>query len=309
MGMECMVRSIKVQSVSFGQPDILRFIDMLQSEIVYGGHLTALGAPMKVLFVSILLNINVDLPILFIAYVATLCVYSVDYYRSIDKDMITNPHRASYYTKRAGIYPYLIASYVILLFVALALFANEGLIPLIALLTSLGFMYSVIFKRITKKVPGFKNVFTSGIWTSGVMFGLLLYYSYPVDMFFILVFLFLFFRSLGNVIFFDMKDIASDSAEGLKTIPVLLGKNNTVGLLQAMNVASFLPLVAGVCLQKIPVYILPIISLALFTFYNLSRANSTYTERHGYTYYILADVETIYWPVILLISKAVYFSL
>lgn len=304
-----MDRRTCVPSVRYSFTAISKYITILQDEFIYSGHLTAMGCPMKVMLVSILSNIPVSLQLLFIAYLAPLIVYSIDYYKSMEKDMMTNPDRTSYLSKKSGAYPYLIALYTILLLASLALFANEGLILLTMCLALFGIMYSTVFKGLTKKIPGFKNVFTSGIWSSGSAFGLLVYYSLPFDAFFGLVFMFLFMRSFGNVIFFDLKDVMSDAAEGLKTIPVLLGKERTVALLQAMNIISFLPIVIGVCLQKVPAYALSMIALAFFTFYNLRRAGTVEARRLGYAYYMLADAETLLWPIILLIGKAVYYSL
>lgn len=302
--MECMSSNVNGESVSRGYAHMLRAGAFLRNEIVYGGHLTAFGAPMKVLFMATLMEIRVNLPLLLIAYLATLIVYSADYYRSIEKDRLTNPNRAAFLSNRAGIRPYLF--YAALLLAALALFANQGLIITILVLTLLGVMYSTAFKGITRKVPGFKNAFTSGIWASGVSFGLLSYYSLPLDCAFVLLFLFLFMRSLGNVIFFDLKDVESDASEGLKTLPVMLGRVRTVRLLQAMNALSFLPLVAGILLGIIPQYALFMTALAVFTHYNVGRASGVEAQHLGYMYYMLADLETIFWPALLAIGKAAF---
>lgn len=304
-----MDRSSRAQSVSFGYSGISRFLCVLQDELIYGGHLTALGAPVKVIAVAILLDIRVGLPLLFIAYIATLSVYSVDYHRSIEKDTTTNPGRTSYLSRMASAFPYRIGLYMALLLASLALFANSGLILLIVCLTLLGIMYSVIFKSFTKKIPGFKNIFTSGVWSSGVVLGLMLFYSLPFDLFFIFMLLFLFMRSLGNVIFFDLKDVEPDAAEGLKTVPALLGVKPTILLLQAMNIASFLPLVAGILLGEIPAYAISMVALAFFTSRNLRLANTAEIKQLGYTYFMMADAETMLWPVLLLSSKAVNYIL
>ncbi len=219
-----MGRSISVRSAHYSHAALSKYIAALKNEFVYGGHLTALGAPVKVLTVSILLNVPVSIPLLFIAYLAPLIVYSVDHYQSLEKDMATNLERTMYLTEKVGILPYLIAFYVALLVISLALFANLGLILLTAMLGLYGIMYSTVFKGLTKQIPGFKNIFTSGIWAIGVTFGLPLYYSLPLSPFYVFAFLFIFLRSLGNVVFFDLKDVGSDAAEGLKTVPVLLGK-------------------------------------------------------------------------------------
>jgi 4-hydroxybenzoate polyprenyltransferase len=293
-----------VKSVSHSHAHIYGAVLYIKNEFVYGGHLTALGAPMKVLFMADLLGIGLSAPLLLIAYLGALSVYSADYYRSIDKDRMTNPGRAAFLSGRAVERPYLI--YIALLLVSLALFANAGLFITILALTFLGVMYTAAFKGVTRKVPGFKNAFTSGIWASGVSFGLLSYYSLSPGPAFALVFLFLFMRSMGNTIFFDIKDIESDASEGLRTLPVLLGPWRTIRLLKALNVLSFLPLAVGALSGILPHYALFMLALAAFTHFNLGRSGVVDAKRSGYMYYMLADLETLSWPVLLALGKAIF---
>ncbi len=292
-----------VKSESHGRAHIYGAMLYIKNEFVYGGHLTALGAPAKVLFMADLMGIGLSPPLLAIAYLGALSVYSADYYRSIDKDRMTNPERAAFLSGRSMGRPYLL--YMALLLISLALFANAGLFITIISLTFMGVMYAALFKGFTKKIPGFKNAFTSGIWACGVSFGLLSYYSLPLDCAFALVFLFLFMRSLGNTIFFDLKDVESDSSEGLMTIPVLLGPCRTIRLLKALNALSFLPLAIGALSGIIPHYAVFMPSLAAFTHFNLGRAGAAET-RIGYMHYMLADLETLSWPALLALGKLVF---
>jgi 4-hydroxybenzoate polyprenyltransferase len=303
-----MVRSISKLSTCYHHRSISVYMTVLQNEFIYGGHLTALGAPMMVLFVSILLNIHVSLQLLFIAYLAPLIVYSVDYHKSMEKDKETNPGRSSYLSTRSGVYPYLIAFYTLLLLASLILFARGGLMLLIIALAICGVLYSTVFKGLTKKLPGFKNVFTSAVWASGCAFGLPMYYSMPFEAVFGLVFLFMLVRGLSNNIFFDLKDIESDAAEGLKTLPVLLGERRMTILLLALDIAALPILLLGVYLGQLPMYALSMIALVFSTFLYLSLVNSGEGKRMGYPYYLLADVEVLFWPVALVIGKMIYLA-
>jgi len=114
-----------------------------------------------------------------------------------------------------------------------------------------------------------------------------------------LLFLFLFMRSLGNVVFFDLKDVPSDRAEGLATLPVLLGRERTFALLHILNVVSFLPLAAGALAGMLPPYALTLVAIGFFTFYYLGQARG---RPHDYLSYLPADAETLLWPVILLVA-------
>ena len=42
-------------------------------------------------------------------------------------------------------------------------------------------------------------------------------------------------RVLNNVMFFDLKDMENDRSEGLKTLPVMLGKKGALNFLQALK--------------------------------------------------------------------------
>ena len=56
------------------------------------------------------------------------------------------------------------------------------------------------------------------------------------------MFLFIFLRGIINVTFFDIKDIESDGARGLKTLPVMLGRERTLKFLHWLNIFAFIPL-------------------------------------------------------------------
>ncbi len=52
-------------------------------------------------------------------------------------------------------------------------------------------------------------------------------------------------KGMINAIFFDLKDSLTDSKEGLKTLPVILGNKNAIKLLHVLNFAAFIPLIIG----------------------------------------------------------------
>jgi len=198
---------------------------------------------------------------LIIAYVATLIVYSFDYFSSADKDASTNPGRAAYFSGMAGSFLYRILICGAVLVVSLALYANVWLTLVVVSMALAGIAYPALFKKLTRYVPGFKNVYTSGVWTSGIILGVLACGAASTDTAVALLFLFLFMRSLGNVVFFDLKDVPSDRAEGLATLPVLLGRERTFALLHILNVVSFLPLAAGALAGMLPPYALTLVAI------------------------------------------------
>lgn len=298
-----MDRSISVQSVRYSYAIVAKHIEWLYEEAIYGGHITASGALAKVFFISALLGIWPGALPFLISYMAVLIVYSFDYYRSAGNDMITNPGRAAHFQKISGTFSYRMLVYAAILAISLVLYANVILMIVVFAVGAMGIAYSLYFKKVTKHVPGFKNVYTSGIWTAGTMSGVLACCPMPVNLAIALLLLFMFLRSLGNVIFFDLKDIQSDAAEGLKTVPSFLGIEHTFILLGALNIVSFLPLAAGVIIGVLPAYSLAMIAIGAFTVYYLRQARA---GPNNYLNYLLADAETLMWPAILLIAGGIW---
>lgn len=294
--------SNSVLSIRYGYATLIRRTAWLRNEIIYGGHITALVAPAMMMFVSTLLGIRIGMLPMFITYTATLIVYSFDYFRSTEEDMSTNPGRAAYFSGMADSFPYRLLVYCAVLAISLAIYADAGFAIVVASVALAGISYTMLFKKLTRYVPGFKNVYTSGVWASAAIFWVLACGHASAGMASTLLFLFLFTRFMGNVVFFDLKDVASDRAEGLKTLPILLGSERTFVLLGILNVVSFLPLAAGVRAGMLPPYALAMAAVAFFTFYYLRQARD---RPHDYLSYLMADAETLMWPVILAVAGGI----
>lgn len=121
-----------------------------------------------------------------------------------------------------------------------------------------------MLKDFTKKIPAFKNVFTGMNWALVGAFFPLFYYSLDINLSFIIMFFLIFLRVMINVIFFDLKDIDNDTADRIKTLPVILGEKFTINILNTMNIIAFVPLILGIYLKIIPLFAL---FLVLFSFY------------------------------------------
>ena len=182
----------------------------LRYEFIYGGHLVSLGAPAYVLSVSLLMGIDPLKQLLLISYLMPLIVYNYNYFGEMDSDESTNPERVHYVKSKVTLYPVIILCYMVILAIALFLYANWGLLEFVSILVVGGVLFTIVLKDFTKKIPGFKNAYTALIWSFGGTFFPVFYFSLPISWFFILVFMFMYSRSIGNVIFFDLKDIESD---------------------------------------------------------------------------------------------------
>jgi len=132
------------------------------------------------------------------------------------------------------------------------------------------------------------------------------HYSVTWGIFSVLIFLFIFLRGIINVTFFDIKDVESDRARGLKTLPLLLGREATFKFLNALNIFSFIPLVIGVYFGIIPAFGLSLLVFYLYDFYYLRKARNVSDKSLRMISYTLADAEFILWPIVLLIGRAVF---
>jgi 4-hydroxybenzoate polyprenyltransferase len=166
-----------------------------------------------------------------------------------------------------------------------------------------GLLYGVLFKNFTKFIPAFKDVYVSLVWALGASFLLFIYNKQDLNMLIVLVFTFLFLKSLNTSIFNDLKDIKSDGKKGLKTIPVLIGINNTITFTCLLSVITLIPLLFGVYYRVLPVYVLLFV---IFTCYCIFYMLLTYKNQNNINwpqYHFLALLEKPIWPVVYSLKK------
>ncbi len=281
-----------------------RYIDFeslnsLKNEIFYGGYFAALGSPCLIISTSIILNISISLPELLISYLLPLMIYSYDYYKDIDKDIKNNSERAIFLKKKADRYPFVFGFYVTLLISLLILYSNLGLVAFIIAIMVGGILYNLVLKDLTKKIPAFKNIFTAITWALVGAFFPLFYYSMDINLSFIIAFFLIFMRVMTNVIFFDLKDMDNDNADGLKTLPVILGKKTTINILHFINVIAFLPLILGIYFNIINISAIFLLIFIIYEYFYISKANLASSSELETTAHTLADLEFVLWPVLL----------
>ncbi|MGB7969199.1 MAG: UbiA family prenyltransferase [Methanobacterium sp.] len=284
------------------------YFNLILKEIIHGGYLTALGAPALVLTTSIITRSAINLPLLIISYLIPLIIYSYDYMSDLDKDVETNSDRYEHLQKKKKYYPLIMIFYIILLIALLIIFSNYKLILFIILITLGGFLYATVLKGLTKKIPIFKNIYTVLTWSLGGTLFVPLQFSLTISLPFIIVFLFINMKGMINAIFFDLKDSLNDSKEGLKTLPVILGKKNAIKLLHLLNLVSFIPLIIAVILRIIPMITISLILFFFYSFYYLNKAQKHIGEDIWVRLGSIADFEFIFWPVVLMISLLIFNS-
>jgi 4-hydroxybenzoate polyprenyltransferase len=276
------------------------FLSKIIQELVHGGYLTALGAPSLVLTTMIITNSEVNIPLLVISYLLPLIVYSFDYMRDLEKDLETNSERSKHLLKKKKFYPFLLTFYISILILLLLMFSGMNLIIFIGLITMGGLLYATALKSLTKKIPVFKNVYTVLTWSLGGTMFVSLFFSIPFSVPFLVVFIFINLKGMINAIFFDLKDYVSDSKEGLKTLPVMLGRRNAINCLHILNVLAVIPIVLGVYYRLIPIISLSLVIFFFYSFYYLRTAQNAENDKVWVQLGSIADFEFMFWPLILL---------
>ncbi len=279
----------------------------LWDEFVYGAHLTALASAALVLTVIILLNIPINFLAIITAYLTTFIVYSFNYIKELDDDIITDPTKALFLESRKNKYKLLTTLYVIfdiiLLSLSFSIYGNFGFIIFILILLFGGILYTIVFKVLTKYLPGFKSIYCTALWAYAGSFYITFFYSEKFNALYGFVFIFMFMKLLINAIFFDIKDMDSDKKNGLKTIPLLLGKTHTILFLTLLNIVSLIILLYGVHKNYIPTYGISLSIFSLYTEYYLLKGLTSDQKRIVRYTYVMADAEFILWPIIIFITQ------
>ncbi len=280
-----------------------KFIGILQNEFIYGGYLTSLGSPALVVCTAMMLNALPGMPLLAVAYLIPLVVYSFNIYIEHEKDRAANPERSWLAARKARVYPLMIMLFALLMGAAL-LHTSLSLALFTSALVLAGILYTLVFKGLTKKIPGFKSAYTSLIWACDGAFFLAFYdpaYASPACAF---IFVFILVKSLINTAFFDIKDVETDKAEGLKTVPAVLGKDKALRLLRVLNPIAFVPLPAGVLSGALPAFSLSLLALLPYTHWYLKKAEGSGSVEIRRMSYTMAEAEVILWPVLLAAGRA-----
>ncbi len=280
---------------------IEKILRPVRDEFIYSGHLISLGAVSIVLTSAILLGIKITLDCLIVIYLFAYNSILYNRYKEQRVDYLTNPERTENFKKYFR-HMLLIVSFSTLISTGILLYFDKRTALLfIILLSLLSFFYTKYFKKVTKKIIAFKNVYFSLI-TSLLLVFLAFYYSYhllTLPLFFVFVFVFL--RMFVNTIFLDIKDVESDRKKELLTLPIIFNRKKTLTFLKLITVLSVLPIIFGVSLQLLPKFSLMLLLTIPYTFYYFKK--SIRKTNFYLVNYVLADSEFILWPVFLLFGK------
>jgi 4-hydroxybenzoate polyprenyltransferase len=280
---------------------IQKFLKTIWNEFVYGGHLLSLGAVSIVFTSSILLEVKITWDFLLIVYLGAQSIYLYDRYKGFKKDILTNSERTKHIEKYVKYIPLIIFFFFLIIFLILIYHKNFSALFLGLFLLIMGLLYSVIFKKYTRKIIGFKTFFVSLMWAMLVIL-LVVYYSLPLNLALFLLFTFVFLRLIINTNFFDIKDIESDKKEGLLTLVNVWGREKLINILKLLSILAIMPIIIGVYLKILPLFSLMLFFTIPYTFYYLKKSQDKKTDT-AFLYNVIVDGEFILWSFFILLGK------
>lgn len=279
-------------------------IKKLAKEIVLGGHLLAIGTSSIAASFSLLIGKYPTIDLLIMAYLFSYAAYMMNRSSEFEQDMLSNPSRTEHLISRRRYLPIISLSSF---FLGYLLAARVNLIFFIALLIPLllSIMYSIGLKRLLGKASTdrlknrllVKNIVISLGW-SLIPFLVSLYYLYFSSLI-IFYSLLIFLRLLVNTILFDLRDIDADKRYGIRTIPGTIGANNTLILLDLLDIFIIAYILFVSYYSLLPTYSL---TMLLFPAYSIGyRALIKKGMNLSFVCDYIADGEYIlYGPVIYL---------
>ena len=276
------------------------------SWLYYNSYLVAIRPASILLTMMIIHGDKVNIPVLAIGFFLTLIVYSYDRFSSLEEDRATNPERSELLIRKKKQYPYYLASCMGILAILVVFFTKTELISLvifIVILITVGILYTVMLKNFTKYIPAFKSTLVASEWgaTIALLYGIS-YNSY-ISAFTLMFTAFVFLKLFILTVFYDIKDIESDARSRLKTVPVMLGYNNTLRLLTISTIVSWIPLVVGTFLFNQPQLSLLLIPFSAFVFVAIGTMRSNHGKPSNYD--LLVSLEYIMWPIGIVIVMAI----
>lgn len=273
---------------------------MLWKEIVFGGHLFATGSVSVIMACATIFMIPISWDILFVSYLLFYAIYLYDYSAGASSDELTNEDRARYLQcKNKSKLIVTIVSAILFLFLFTFTNAATTLIGLSILM--FGLLYGSHFKKLTKKIPAFKNIFVSLVWSFMALF-LFVYYSLPITYGALMLAFFVFIRMMNIQILFDVRDVEGDIADGLLTIPALFGERTYTSILRLINFVSIVFFLLCVIMGLFPFFTLAIIPMF---YYAITYIDRVMKSKKNYSSYVFAACEPIMWALLIFAGRSI----
>lgn len=227
----------KLINSSYGKIESL--ISFLLSSSLY----MSINGFLKAYYSFLLYGILIKWDLLLATFLSVFAVYCMNRLTDKEEDAVNSPERASFVDGNEKILGFILFfSY----FTAIILGLLESFFAMFILLFPLcaGIIYNI---KISSKIPRLKDIFavkniiTALSWAVGTAFLPLTNSSGLSLILIISLFYFFFIKSFVNTVLYDIRDIEGDRKNGIRTIPVGIGKLKTKKLLLILT-SSLIPL-------------------------------------------------------------------
>lgn len=282
-----------------------KILDLARQEFVYGGHVLSLGAVSIVVTAARILILPIEWKFLVMAYLLVYMVYLYDRYIEIKKDLSIKTEWAIHFRRYyAKLTPMIICAGTLIIVLICLIEEIKIIVAILGFFMFIsGLFYGSYLKKITKKIPGFKNLFVPLIWALLVIL-MSLFYSSPLSLGIWLFSLFVYLRIFIGVSFSDIKDIDSDKAGGIKTLVVIFGQKKFLRILAIVNILPVIILVSGVLKGILPFFSLVLIAMSLYSYFYLWIINRRSTNVISLTGN-LVYAENVWWAPLILLAQGI----
>lgn len=181
-----------------------------------------------------------------IVFLISFSVYSLDKIADLDKDVVNMPQRRGFlYRRKRLVLSCSLVAYALAFLLTLS--STPAALPIVMIPLVANALYGMkplpMVPRL-KDIPVMKNVVVASTWALiTTMMPVLSAGSLGMLNIFVVGY-FMFVKTFIDTVLYDMRDVEGDRLNGVRTIPVMMGKRKTTAILLAANstLLSLLPL-------------------------------------------------------------------
>ncbi|WP_436903034.1 UbiA family prenyltransferase [Halovenus halobia] len=254
--------------------------------LVHSNLLISLSATAVAVSTIVLADLPIEPVPLFIVFAATLFVYSFNRLTDLAEDAQNVPNRAAF-VERYGTVLLAIGGVLYLLAIAIALVTEIPAVPAMVAPLAVAVLYSVVG---VKRILLVKNLLVGLSW-GAIPLGVGVYYGHLFTLDILFTSAFITAALTIAAVVFDIKDIEGDRAEGIATVPLVVGVERTKQVAAVGSVALGLLVAAFVAVGPLHrQYLL----LVPFTGYMAVYSLLARVERTPLFYGFVIDSEHLY---------------
>lgn len=277
----------------------MKKINLIWDTLVKGGVFTSLSAVALIYSVSIILDKPIKISFLVIVFLLSIIVYLFNFIGELKEDFQYEPDEFRKIKKsRSLVWVVIWISIFLSIYLAFTL-GNHLSFSFVLIFLGLGLLYTLVLKKVTYFITGFKDIFVAICWNLVIPF-FIFYHGYAFSSTVYWVMAIVFTRDLVNASYCDLKDMEVDKKAGLKTFAQVLGIPKIFQFLKFGNFISVAVLLISVFLGLLPVSSLVLLIAFIITALLIHRS-----KIHSSFSTIAVDSEYFVWVILMLLVKYV----